>query len=74
MSSNIDLMMNTEIQMLVFESKCFNNFIRRMTFSKSDDGIKTVKLTVFLFDHENLSFQSKVKKCIETIRMRTRSV
>ena len=41
MTSSIDLMMNIEIEMLVYESKCFNNFIRRMTFSKSDDDIKT---------------------------------
>lgn len=60
MSSTVDLMMNTEIEMLVYESKCFNNFIRRMTFSKSDDDIKA--LTALLFDHEKLSFQSKVKK------------
>ena len=60
MTSSIDLMMNTEIEMLVYESKCFNNFIRRMTFSKSDNEIKA--LTTLLYDHETLSFQSKVKK------------
>jgi len=43
-----------------------------MTFSKSDDDIKAGKLTALLFDHKKLSFQSKVKSCIETICMSTR--
>ena len=63
-------MMNTEIEMLVYESKCFNNFIRRMTFSKSDEDIGTI--TAMLFDHEKPSFLLKVKKCIELIRSSTR--
>jgi hypothetical protein len=53
MTSSIDLMMSIEIEMLVYESKCFNNFICRMTFSKSDDDIKTFN---------NFVIRSKVKK------------
>lgn len=70
MTSNVELMMNTEVEMLVYESKCFNSFIRRMLFSKSNNDVSKIIDTIFV--HEKPVFVSKLKKCIDIIRSSTK--